>query len=286
MNSNAATYKHFVITLFNLNIFGSRNKKKENTATEKWLLERFSLFEKYCLPSFAQQSNKNFIWLCFFDTDRTKPHMDKIEKYKVICPQFTPCFFHKDKMDNWRQDIYDIIKSYSPEDVEYVITTNVDNDDSIHKDMIDRIQHEFKNKPQAAAYTFVYGYQYFLNINILLKMHYPHNHFISLAEKNNVDMKTIIYISHAQIHKYHHTIKIIDGIYWMEVVHHGNVNNDLRITSRIKYYPIFKTISLKNFGLDITIKKSTNINNQLTRFPVYFIKTAIHKLTKKIKKKR
>jgi hypothetical protein len=48
--------------------------------SEEWLKDRFEIFQKYCLPSFKNQSNKNFIWLVFFDANTPKKYMHEIEK--------------------------------------------------------------------------------------------------------------------------------------------------------------------------------------------------------------
>jgi len=54
--------KHFLLTRFNL-----RNEEWITTRdggavlTEEWLIQRFELFENYCLPSVMNQKNKNFL---------------------------------------------------------------------------------------------------------------------------------------------------------------------------------------------------------------------------------
>lgn len=58
--------KHFIATRFNLKIEEWNTAKDGSVVlTEKWLEERFNLFEKYCFPSVANQSIKNFYWLIF-----------------------------------------------------------------------------------------------------------------------------------------------------------------------------------------------------------------------------
>ena len=42
-------YKHFVITLFNLQLW-TKDKKNISTRTSEWLEKRFKLFETYCFP--------------------------------------------------------------------------------------------------------------------------------------------------------------------------------------------------------------------------------------------
>lgn len=131
-------YKHFVITLFNLRRIWITDKKNNHTGTEEWLTERFGLFDKYSYSSISQQTNKNFTWLCLF-TDQTPPkYIEKIKEYEAKCPQMVACYFSDEDMLDWVERLRGIIKSHMT-DEQYVITTNLDTDDLIHKNMINRI---------------------------------------------------------------------------------------------------------------------------------------------------
>ena len=61
------SYKHFIITRFNIRAnYGCKLKNPENNPMnrileEDYLKERFSIFEKYTLPSIKRQTNPNFI---------------------------------------------------------------------------------------------------------------------------------------------------------------------------------------------------------------------------------
>ena len=59
------SFEHLIITRFNLNLY-ARDKHDAPTRTERWLEHRFEIFERYCLPSVAAQTNPNFRWLCLF----------------------------------------------------------------------------------------------------------------------------------------------------------------------------------------------------------------------------
>lgn len=279
-------YKHFVITLFNLRRVWFTDKKNKETCTEEWLSKRFDLFDTYCFPSIIQQENKNFIWLCLLDEGTPQKYKDLIKEYESKCPQMEACYFSEDEMDNWAEHIRTLIRNRMDGDEEYLMTTNTDTDDSLHKNMINRLHEEFKKKHEEGVYSILFGYQYFMSMNLMLKMRYPHSHFLTLVEKYTPDFKTVKYKPHGQIRKFFNTVDIKTEPYWVEFVHDTNINNDLRITSRIKYYPVFKTVSLKDFGLDITISKSRNVVNTLIKMPWLFTKTAVKKIIKKSKKKK
>lgn len=53
------SFEHLIITRFNLNLY-ARDKHDAPTRTERWLEHRFEIFERYCLPSVAAQTNLEF----------------------------------------------------------------------------------------------------------------------------------------------------------------------------------------------------------------------------------
>src|SRR5690554_6693491 len=72
---------HYLITRFNV-----RSKDWHHTRrgapvqTDEWLHDRFKIFEKYCLPSVAQQSNPHFTWCVFFDSETPVSYKKRIDK--------------------------------------------------------------------------------------------------------------------------------------------------------------------------------------------------------------
>lgn len=85
-------FSHFIITRFNLNLY-AQDKHDLPTRTERWLEHRFEVFERYCLPSVAAQTSKNFTWLCLFDAATPEAYRRRIGAYRAVCPQFEPVFY-------------------------------------------------------------------------------------------------------------------------------------------------------------------------------------------------
>lgn len=275
--------KHFLITLFNLKLWDS-DKGNIATCTDLWMQKRFALFEEYCLPSVSQQTTSNFTWLCLLDEGTSQVYKERLESYRKQVPQLTPCYFNSEQSKEWKAHVKDIVSSLL-DDEDYVITTNLDNDDSISKYLLEDIQNEVDKRQQTGLYTYVDGLQYFPHLKLLLKMHYPHNHFLTYVEDAHSDFKTTIFIRHAEARKKMQNIIDIKGKpYWMEVVHSNNVTNELRITSRIQYKLIWRNFDLQEYGLNIQLSSSNNRAVNLTKFPLYFIKIGYKKLLRKIRR--
>ena len=80
-------YKHFVITRFNIRAsYECKLKNPDNNPMrrildEDYLEERFSIFEKYTLPSMKQQTNQNFTWIILFHKNTPNSFKKKIEDF-------------------------------------------------------------------------------------------------------------------------------------------------------------------------------------------------------------
>ena len=178
-------YKHFVITLFNLQ-FGNTEEKRNywhkdkrgiSTQTEAWLQKRFELFDRYCFPSMRGQTTPDFIWLCLFDSNTPDVYKSKIEKYKEQMPQFCPLFFSAEEAEEFNcsdekervRFIRRAVASFLTKEDMYVITTNLDNDDCFHKDTLKTIQRYFLDSPREVLYSMNLGLQYFVKRKAFLK---------------------------------------------------------------------------------------------------------------------
>ncbi len=286
-------YKHIVLTLFNLKLYAT-DKNDQQCHTDEWLHTRFEYFENYCLPSMMQQTNQNYHWMVFFDKDTPEAFKKRIEQYKNEYAPFQPYYISADDKDVLKEihgttrmePVFKrLIHEYCGDFEGHILTTNMDNDDSLHEDTIARIQNAFVEKPQEGIYAFPWGRQLFLDKELLLRIHYPHNHFLTLAYRMNKEFKTVKAYKHAKIRKMLPVVDINDGPpAWMEIVHEGNVSNDLRITSRVKNRPCMHTVSFKNYGMKGEYSSTHNISKALFIYPGFWLSTAMHKLGRKLTK--
>lgn len=284
-------YKHIVLTQFNLKLY-TTDKNNQQCHTDEWLRTRFEYFEHYCLPSMMQQTCDNYYWMVFFDQDTPDEYKSRIKQYQAEYASFHPYYISSDDKDIVKDEhgaahmefvFRRLIREYCDEFNGYVLTTNVDNDDCLHKDTIARIQRVFEEKPQDGIYAFPWGKQLFLDKELLLRIHYPHNHFLTLAQVLNKDFKTVKSYKHAKIRKMLPVVDIKEGPpAWMEIVHEGNVSNDLRITSRVKNYPCTYPVALSDYGIKANYSSKHNISKAVLIYPGFWLATAITRLKRKL----
>lgn len=241
-------FNHFFITIFNVKrpkpIFKSvvrklhyRLNRKEfilngqkipnNPETpirlnEEYLETRFKLFEKFCFPSVVSQSNQNFKWLVFFDQltpDNCKNRIENYSKYSNFVPIYVDEYNSTTLKNAVTENLTD-----TPE---YLITTNLDNDDAISRDYVQLVQEEF-NDQKFTAITFPYGYVWKEPSGKIYLREYLSNPFISLIEVVE-NFKTVYHIPHQEyIPKYAKLgcLKLIKTQpTWMQVIHGSNVRN-------------------------------------------------------------
>jgi len=224
---NQKPYQHFIITRFNL------RKKEWNTTrdktqvlTDEWMDNRLVLFEKYCYSSVKNQTNSNFIWLVFFD--RQTP-----EKYRKIITRLENSFvqfraFYIDGMTAYLTEIKQEIKKELNKELKspYLITSRLDNDDSLHQDYVAEIQKQFSQQ-KFMAIDIVDGFT--LQVEPLVKLgkrSHVHNPFISLIENSDHFETVWSRERHGEWAKVKNLKPIRNKRLWMSIIHAENKAND------------------------------------------------------------
>ncbi len=288
--------KHFILTHFNQKLWFS-DKNRQQTHTSEWLDRRFELFEQFCFPSICAQTDDHFMWLCLFDIDTPQPYLERIEHYKSILPQFIPLFL-TEEASRFEHDaaVKLKIKELITDEDDYIITTQLDNDDALHRDFIQRVNQLSTQYPtHNTVLLFNYGYQYFEPFGFLLKLYYPNNHFPVLIENNLEEIQLAFSINHSHLRKKHlrnkYQMVAFDNKkepFWMEVVHSKNVSNDVRITFRPKdmLYLLKQRFVLPQFyWADFGINACKPLKHQVWKFLRYYIPSLFKQLLRKLTKR-
>lgn len=207
--------------------------------SREWLEHRFSLFERFCLPSLMGQTCGEFVWIVLFDSSTPDCYKKRVEGYRAMCPQFAPIYVEPKCGRNFAQIFREeVIKRM---DSGRILTTYLDNDDALDRRFVEDVQRRAEMLVDNTVINYNDGFQYYVEHNFMLSICYPTNHFVSVVEAADPNgLKTIYgYGSHAYIHN-------IPGVkighvkgqpIWCEVVHDRNMDNDayfLRKISMVK----------------------------------------------------
>ena len=174
--------QHFILTRFNL-LLWNKDKEGHKVRTRQWLDHRFSLFEKYCLPSVRSQTCQEFEWIVLFDSTTPNDYKTRIVEYQKKCPQFNPILVEPVK-GRYFAEIFrsEIVKRL---DAKRVVTTYLDNDDALHVGFVEDLQRRALTVSEGTFINYNDGYQLYTDHNYMMQIHYPRNHFVSVVEKGD-----------------------------------------------------------------------------------------------------
>jgi Putative rhamnosyl transferase len=215
-------FSHLLLTRFNVRVNYAQSRAGLDP---EWLQHRFQLFDQFCYPSVRGQTNQNFKWLVYFDSETPGIYKQKIEQYAAwenFVPIYVDCEFNPEV--NLRY-----VSNYLDNSTPYLITSRIDNDDSISKTFIQTIQDNFCEQ-ELEFISFVYGYVW--NQGKLYRFKYPSNPFLSLVERmpnsSSTSLKTVFCGHHSQMTSLGSLRSITDQVGWLQVVHGRNVSNRIR----------------------------------------------------------
>ena len=221
-------FEHFVLTRFNklnddIDIYNNPSIKDP----EEWLDHRINLFNKYCLPNMMLQKG-NFTWLLSFSPKTPKWITDEYATFPHI------------------KIIYEYPRTYlrkqSFRKGEWIISSRIDNDDTVSINYIERVQAQFNEK---FLLVDTHGVKRDLATNKRYTVERSSNNspFISLIEQVGTDwmsisrdpnekrlitdrIKTVYWCSHSKLEWHFPSMKINEELYSMNL-HDKNVINKL-----------------------------------------------------------
>jgi len=213
-------FTHAIMTRFNV----ARPKRSDPVRLDpEWLAGRFDLFEKYCLPSVAAQTARDFHWLVYFDAATPEPLRARIEACRRIFP-FVPCFASEVTAAFWPRSLREALPGRTP----WILTTRFDNDDALSADHVARLQAAVAGleAPRRGSLNFPRGFV--LEGSRLYALTHLANPFASWLEPWDAKTRTAISINHLKMTRVGPVTQLEGPAAWLQVVHGGNVSNKVR----------------------------------------------------------
>lgn len=235
-------FQHFILTHFNTKFKWSKKgvgRSDKNKLPENWMERRLKLFEKYCYPSIANQTNQNFEWLVLFDEERTDK--SKIKRFNKMTPVFLSDYDYL-KKGHFIKAVRDRLKPKT----EWLITSRLDNDDSYNQDYVKEVQDRFEEREKFI--NFVNGAIYeIMRKDLRLFAYRSPNPFLSTIEpvRKNKKIKTCFGIEHPRMGVIFKSVDQVEikKLMWLQIIHNENLGNTLR-GKQTKY-------NLKEFNIHV-----------------------------------
>ena len=241
------------------------------------------LFERFCLPSIANQTCNEFEWIVLFDSNTPDSFKERIIEQQTNCPQLKPVFVEPEKGHCFAEIFRKEVAHRLSHGQGRVLTTYLDNDDSLDIHFVEDIQQRAMELPDGTFIYYTEGYQFFTDHKYLMKIHYPRNHFVSVLERGNPEtIKTIYgYGSHYYIDKIKGaSIEYVNSLpRWCQVVHEKNMGNDAYFLGAKMINQ--KTLLIDDFGVQEEVKYGFGM--YLLRFLPRYAKTFIRRCKIKLR---
>ena len=215
-------FQHIIITRFNLrnNNWSNRTKNNALILTESWLENRFKLFENFCFLPVRNQSNTNFQWWVFFDTETPLRFRERISDLERRFDRFTALFV--DGMDAFLPEVQQRMAAFH---TAYIITSRLDNDDCLHRDYVEIVQQQFDHQTYLAL-DIIDGFTLQVQPEVRLGFRKQlYNPFITLIEENN-NPKSVWDRTHSDWKKEKRLKRLKKERLWMSVIHQENKVNE------------------------------------------------------------
>lgn len=204
------TVRHVILTRFNVEI------EQADPPGADWLEHRFSLFERFCLPSVQAQTCANFVWILFCDPRIPPSFRERIRGYaqwQTLRPIFFRNVFNPGMA---RAAVAELARGYT-----HLITSRLDNDDAICRTYVESVQQEFRGQ-NFEFLNFTNGYIW--EEGRVWAGRHPRNAFISLVERAEAYC-TVYCRNHMELNQEGPIVQIDKPAAWLQVVHGRNLTN-------------------------------------------------------------
>lgn len=123
------TIKHLIIARFMCNNFGHAN---EELFDQKWLKDSFEMLKKHLIKSLLVQTNKNFELVILIHDEIPIENVLFLYDYAQNFTEFNITVLRKNEIENYTKSFY--------ESYDFIITSRIDYDDHIHKNVVEETQ--------------------------------------------------------------------------------------------------------------------------------------------------
>ena len=202
---------HFLLTRFNVRTeYGP-----EEGVSPAWMARRLELFRRFCAPSVAAQSVRDFRWMIFID-DGTAPDHRRAIQIAAPRAELVP-------LPAWSDEAARIAVD-TRRRASRVVTTRLDNDDAIHGDFL-RIA---RQAPPGRFVEFLRGFIYDTRVRSLYQHTLPANPFLSYV--SDLPLTIVHQGNHRLTAQKGPVLTLREPAAWLQVIHGDNVSNDVQGT--------------------------------------------------------
>lgn len=213
---------HVVFTRFNLATPGRESGLRNAPG---WLEGRFDLFERYCLPTMAAQTTRDFAWLILFDEHTPDWARERVARAQAVCP-FTALYIGLFDGSGWGRMAREAIGE--PQPGRLFITSNLDNDDGLAANYLERVQACARATWRGETFAVNAPWGLVLANRRVYLHHHPKAAFTNMVEADAPVLQTTKAYRHMDLPRYLPVVQLDNAPGWLQVIHETNVSNKVR----------------------------------------------------------
>lgn len=207
---------HLLVTRFNL---PSRGPESLIRAQDGWLQDRIELFERYTVPSVRSQTNRDFSWLVYLDPQSPQWLLDRLAP---LAGEGLLVVRYREEV-GWR-DLAGDARDVTGAGGRLLITTNLDNDDALAADFVERLRRSAISGLRGAVYLA----DGLIRVDDrVYRWRDRDNAFCSVIETWDRP-RTAWRDWHILLHRHMEATSLTGAPGWLQIVHHRNVSNRIR----------------------------------------------------------
>lgn len=139
---NVEGFHHILITRFSVRIRPPDRKSQDPLQEEKLRL-RFKTFELSCLPSVLAQTSQDFTWVIIVDRDLPEGLLKKLRR--LVAPKERVVLYTFNSQDRIKDGVT-WLEPFIPSGTNYLLTTNLDDDDVLPDDFVAEARRYWKDR--------------------------------------------------------------------------------------------------------------------------------------------
>ncbi len=219
-----------IVTRFNLPSAGAESLIR---AQEGWLRNRIGLFEQYCLPSVLGQTDRSLSWIVYLDPQSPEWLLDRM---RPLVDRGVLTVLYRESVTG-SELAADIGAVLGPDRPDYLLTVNLDNDDALAIDFVERLR---RVDPVADSVAIYFTNGLARSSHALYFQRDRSNAFGAVRERW-MSPRTCWADWHILLGRHMPVQRVGGAPAWLQVVHGQNVSNRVRgrIVHPARYQRIF-----------------------------------------------
>lgn len=211
---------HIVIVPFNL----PNNLISIYEGENCWMDRRMNLFQNYTLPSFNNQTNKDFHLVILLDPSTPKKYLNILKKLENQYPFFNILYTLESKGEQYEKDLLEFYLKIRKNDSNTILAGRCDNDDAVHTYYIETIKQNIKD---FQVLSLAKGLYWDIKSNQFLDSIFPTGPFLTTQSTLDNFFNPRHENHHDIVRKNNHTILTEGYPMWVQIIHGENLWNRL-----------------------------------------------------------